>query len=124
VYIRAGDPGKREQLPLPDQADKNSVIVETIEHELQPITNVPFRLPNDCCDGVFSAYWARPEMYLDKEIRRNISNFALAAQDDLAEGLARLEADIKSGAWDRRYGHLRSLPELDLGHRLLIAELT
>jgi hypothetical protein len=113
-----------EQLPLPDQADKNSVIVETIEHELQPITNVPFRLPNDCCDGVFSAYWGRPEMYLDKEIRRNISNFALAAQDDLAEGLARLEADIKSGAWDRRYGHLRSLPELDLGHRLLIAELT
>jgi hypothetical protein len=62
-------------------------------------------------------------MYLDSEIRRNISNFALAAEDDLAEGLARLAADLESGEWDRRYGHLRSLPELDLGHRLLIAEL-
>ena len=71
---------------------------------------------------VFSAYWARPEMYLDNEVRRNISNFALATEDDLAEGLARLQAELDSGAWDRRYGHLRSLRELDLGHRLLIAE--
>jgi hypothetical protein len=80
-------------------------------------------LPRDCFDGLFSAYWGRPEMYLDSEIRRNISNFALAAEDDLAEGLARLAADLESGEWDRRYGHLRSLPELDLGHWLLIAEL-
>jgi hypothetical protein len=25
--------------------------------------------------------------------------------------------------WDRLFGRLRSLPELDLGHRLLVAEL-
>ena len=61
-------------------------------------------------------------MYLNSEVRRNISNFALA-RDDLAEGLASLQADLESGAWDRKYGHLRSLSELDLGHRLLIAEL-
>ena len=100
-----------------------SAIVETIEHELQPVTALPVPLPRDCLDGLFSAYWGRPEMYLDTEIRRNISNFALAAEEDVAEGLARLRADLKSGAWDRRYGHLRSLPELDLGHRLLVAEL-
>jgi hypothetical protein len=62
-------------------------------------------------------------MYLDREVRRNISHFALAGDDDLADGLARLEADLESGAWDRRYAHLRSLPELDLGHRILISEL-
>ena len=72
---------------------------------------------------MFSAFWARPEMYLDGEIRRNISNFALSAEADLAEGLARLEADLESGAWDRRHGQLRSMSELDLGHRLMIAEL-
>ena len=100
-----------------------SAIVATIEDELRPVAVVPVRLPRDCADGLFSAYWARPEMYLDDEVRRNISNFALAAEDDVAVGIGRLRADLESGEWDRRYGHLRALPELDLGHRLLIAEL-
>ena len=89
-----------------------SAIVATIEQELRPLTVVPVPLPRDCVDGVFAAYWARPEMYLDSDVRRNISNFALAAEDELTEGLARLQADLQSGAWDRRYGHLRSLPDL------------
>jgi hypothetical protein len=62
-------------------------------------------------------------MYLDPRVRRNISNFALAEESDLASGLARLRRDLDSGTWDRRYGHLRSLPELDLGHRALVAEV-
>ena len=49
--------------------------------------------------------------------------FALVAEAELAEGLSRLRQELASGAWNRRYGQLRSLPELDLGHRLLIAEL-
>ena len=102
---------------------RSFAIAKAIEHELRPVAALPVRLPRDCLDGLFSAYWGRPEMYLESEIRGNISNVALAADDDLAEGLARLEADLQSGAWDRRYAHLRSLPKLDLGHRLLIAEL-
>ena len=39
-------------------------------------------------------------------------------------GLAALRADLESGRWDERYGHLREeTPELDLGLRLLVAEL-
>jgi SAM-dependent methyltransferase len=106
-----------------DPSRKLSPIIETIEGELRPARAVPVPLPRDCWDGLFSAFWGRPEMYLDAGVRRNISNFALADEDELALGLARLQADLESGAWDRRYGHLRSLPELDLGHRLLIAEL-
>ena len=128
VFLRDGRRGVpfwlvEDYLPALDQRGRIAAIVETIEHELRPVTARPVRLPRDCVDGLFSAYWGRPELYLDAEIRRNISNFALAAEDDLAEGLARLEADLESGAWDRRYGHLRALPELDLGHRLLVAEL-
>lgn len=111
-----------EYLPALDPSEKMSAIVETIKDELKPIRIVPFRLPRDCVDGLFTAYWGRPEMYLDSEIRGNISNFAVAAEDELAAGLARLETDLESGLWDRQYGHLRSLPVLDLGHRLLIAE--
>jgi hypothetical protein len=39
-------------------------------------------------------------------------------------GLAELEADLKSGRWDERHGHLREeTAELELGLRLLVAEL-
>jgi SAM-dependent methyltransferase len=112
-----------DYLPSLEPTGKMSAIVATIEQELQPIERIPVRLPRDCVDGLFSAYWARPELYLEREITRNISNFALASEDDVAEGLARLQADLESGTWDRRHGRLRSLPELDLGHRLLVAEL-
>jgi SAM-dependent methyltransferase len=127
IFLRDGRRGVpfwlvEEYLPALDP-QKMAAIVETIDRELGPVRAVPVPLPRDCHDGVFSAYWGRPELYLDPEIRRNISNFALAADDDVVEGLARLAADLESGEWDRRHGHLRSLPELDLGHRLLVAEL-
>ena len=35
----------------------------------------------------------------------------------------RLRADLESGAWDEKWGHLRDLPELDLGYRLLVSAL-
>jgi SAM-dependent methyltransferase len=112
-----------DYLPSLDVARKNAALVAAVEDELASIERRAVPLPRDCADGVFSAYWGRPEMYLDAAVRRNISNFALAQEEPLREGLARLEADLGSGAWDRRHGHLRSLPELDLGHRLFVAEL-
>jgi SAM-dependent methyltransferase len=127
VFMRVGSRGEpfwlEDYLPALDHTRKNAEIAETIEHELRPVTALPVLLPHDCSDGLFSAYWARPEMYLDSGVRRNISQFALASDDEVGEGLARLEADLESGAWDRLHGRLRSLPELDLGHRLLVADL-
>jgi SAM-dependent methyltransferase len=123
---RAGTPFwlTEDYLPRLGSSRWAATTVATIKDELPPITALPVPLPRDCVDGMFGAYWGRPEAYLDREIRRNISNFSLAAEDDLAEGLARLQADLESGAWDRKYGYLRSLSGLDLGHRLLVAELS
>src|SRR5919199_3184901 len=112
----------REYLPALDGSRRSAAIAATIERELAPVTAIAFPLPRDCADGLFSAFWGRPEQYLDPRVRRNISPFALAADEDVREGLARLEADLATGAWDRRYGHLRTLPDLDLGHRLFVAE--
>jgi SAM-dependent methyltransferase len=128
IFRRDGQKGTplwlvERYLPVLAEPSKSAAIAETIERELGPVTEIPVALPHDCSDGLFSAYWARPEAYLDAAIRRNISNFALASGPELAEGLARLEADLESGEWDRRYGQLRSLPELDLGHRIVVAEL-
>jgi SAM-dependent methyltransferase len=125
IFMRDGSRGEpfwlEDYLPALDRSRKASEMTETIEHELRPVTALPVLLPRDCSDGLFSAYWARPEMYLDSAVRRNISQFALASEDEVGEGLARLASDLESGAWDRLHGHLRSLPELDLGHRLLVA---
>jgi len=38
-------------------------------------------------------------------------------------GRGRLAADLESGAWEQRYGHLRELEELDVGLRLVVSEL-
>ena len=76
-------------------------------------------IPWDCRDGFFSAFWRRPEAYLDPAVRAGISTLAKRGEDELAEGLARLRADLESGAWARRHADLLERDELDLGYRLL-----
>jgi SAM-dependent methyltransferase len=77
-------------------------------------------IPWDCRDGFFSAFWRRPEAYLDPAVRAGISTLAKRSDDELAEGLARLRADIDSGAWARRHADLLERDELDVGYRLLV----
>jgi SAM-dependent methyltransferase len=77
-------------------------------------------IPWDCRDGFFSAFWRRPEAYLDAAVRAGISTLAKRSEDELAEGLARLRADLDSGAWARRHADLLERDELDLGYRLLV----
>ena len=77
-------------------------------------------IPHDCVDGFLAAFWRRPEAYLDPGVRAGISSFALLDQDVVARGGAQLEADLESGEWERRFGHIRSLDSLDLGYRLLV----
>lgn len=113
----------QDYLPSLDPSRRFGPIMATIHEEFASIRESPFRLPRDCVDGLFTAYWARPEMYLDAEVRRNMSNFTLARDEDVKDGLEALRSDLESGAWDRSFGHLRMLAELDLGHRVVVAEL-
>jgi hypothetical protein len=41
----------------------------------------------------------------------------------IKRGQERLRADLESGRWDERHGNLRTLPELDIGLRLVRVEL-
>jgi hypothetical protein len=83
------------------------------------VTTVP--LPWDCADGLFLAWWRRPEALLDPRVRAGISVFARLDPAEVRDGLTRLEADLASGAWARRNAELLALEELDLGLRLLVA---
>jgi hypothetical protein len=42
----------------------------------------------------------------------------------VAGALDRLRSDLADGRWDRRYGHLRHEAELDVGLRLVSAQLS
>jgi SAM-dependent methyltransferase len=82
---------------------------------------IPVPIPADCSDGFNAAYWGRPEAYLDADVWRPMSALSLIPEADREEGMRRLRADLDSGEWDRRWGHLRALAELDLGYRVIIA---
>lgn len=128
IFLRDPNAGNRfwltrDYFPALDGSHRIAALVEAVRDQFKAIQDVPVSLSSDCADGLFSAYWSRPEMYLDEKIRRNISNFALETEDSLARGLSSLKTDLSSGVWDRKYGHLRSLAELDLGHRILVVKV-
>ncbi|MEM7080111.1 MAG: class I SAM-dependent methyltransferase [Pseudomonadota bacterium] len=79
-------------------------------------------VPWDCSDGFLYAFWRRPAAYLDARIRAGISAFW--AIDGVDDGVACLQADLASGAWEARYGDdLLSRETLDCGYRLVAAQL-
>jgi SAM-dependent methyltransferase len=90
---------------------------------LSALTPVPIPVPRDCSDHFFAALWARPEMLFEEEVVRPMWVWQSISEAARREGRERLAADLESGAWDERYGHLRELAELDVGLRLLVAEL-
>jgi SAM-dependent methyltransferase len=78
-------------------------------------------VPADCADGFEAAYWRRPHAYLNPELSSSMSALALIPDADREQGTRRLRADLDSGEWHRRWGHLLALDELDLGYRVVTA---
>ncbi len=85
--------------------------------------SVPLPVPRDMADGVLGAYWCRPEAYLDPTVRANASGLALADPAVIARGVGRLEADLVSGAWHYRHADMEGRESVDLGYRLLVADV-
>jgi SAM-dependent methyltransferase len=78
-------------------------------------------IPHDCIDGFLGAYWRRPHAYLDAATRAGMSGFA--SMPDATARLTRLQNDLQSGEWARRFGHLMDGDTLDIGYRLVVADL-
>lgn len=98
-----------------------NTLIELLGHERVSMVSVP--VPHDCVDGFGGAYWRRPEAYLEDTVRQGMSLFSMTPNHEVQEGLSRLRADLLSGEWQRRHRDLLQMPELDLGYRLLIADL-
>jgi hypothetical protein len=82
---------------------------------------VPAR-DTDCVDGFTEAFFARPERFLDPAVRQSQSAWGFVEEAAIGRGVARLRADLDSGAWDRRYGTLRTQPEFTGSLRLITAQ--
>ncbi len=81
----------------------------------------PLRIPLDCTDGFADAFYGRPEALLDPAVRNAQSAWSFVDAEAQAQFVARLSADLESGAWDERFGHLRTQPEFEGSIRILTA---
>lgn len=117
----------REYVPAVAETDARlAVPIDTLISLLGPdrVSVVTVPVPHDCVDGFGGAYWRRPHAYLDETVQNGMSLFSMTPKPEVQEGLSRLNSDLETGAWQRRHSDLLQMTELDLGYRLLIAELS
>jgi SAM-dependent methyltransferase len=113
----------RDYLPefaAPNQTD--AIPINTYLQILHPCEISPVMIPWDCLDGFLASYWRRPQMYLDPGVRSAISSFARQPESVVSRAISKLEHNIASGEWNKRYSELLERQEMDLGYRLLVAD--
>lgn len=81
----------------------------------------PVPVPWDCADGLFEAYWRRPEAYLEDRVRRAMSVWTRVGPQAEQRAVRSLGDDLDSGRWAERNSELAGLDAADLGLRLLMA---
>ena len=100
-------------LPIPQLVDEMQGIVN------KKVNVIPLPLPHDLSDSFAAVGWARPELYLNSQIRDGISSFAKIDTNEINHGLSQLQEDLKMGTWDKEYGHLRQQKQYDVGYRFI-----
>jgi SAM-dependent methyltransferase len=78
-------------------------------------------IPLDCVDGFQEAYYGRPEAFLSKEVRKAQSAWGFISEDEQERIVKRLEGDLHSGAWDKKFGHFRTQASFTCALRLIVA---
>jgi ubiquinone/menaquinone biosynthesis C-methylase UbiE len=109
---------------LPQIATVDAQRLPSTDRVLASLSDVevrPLPVPRDMADGMLAAFWARPEAYLDPQLRAGMSVFALMDPVIVDSAMARLRADLDDGTWARRNAELFDLEELDAGYQLLVA---
>ena len=82
------------------------------------VIHVP--IPIDCTDGMKETFYARPERLLDPAVRRAQSSWGFVGPEVEPRFARTLGADLASGRWDERYGHLRTQPAFDGSLRVIV----
>jgi hypothetical protein len=129
VAILSADPASVEQFWLTDYAPE----VMATEASRYPAIDrlarglgghvevIVVPIPFDCVDGFNQAYFGRPELLLDPGARAANSAWSFVGADVESRFVRALSGDLESGAWDEKYGFLRSQSEFDGALRLVVA---
>lgn len=88
-----------------------------------PCEVIKVPIPLYCADGCQEAFYGRPEGFLSAEVRAAQSAWGFLTKEKEAELVKRLESDLLSGAWDRKYGHLRTQPTFSGALRLVVSRV-
>jgi SAM-dependent methyltransferase len=129
--------GVAEALPLDDKSVDAAMGVLTIHHwpdleaglaEMRRVARrriVLLTIDAEKNSEIWTLSDYFPEaMALERELMISIESLEASLPGATIErGQKHLRADLASGAWDERHGHLRTLPELDIGLRLVREEL-
>jgi hypothetical protein len=83
----------------------------------------PVPIPLDCTDGFNEAYYGRPEMLLEPGARLSCSAWSFVDQPVVRRFERDLGNDISSGAWDERYGPLRTKPFFEGSLKLIVGRI-
>jgi len=103
--------------------DVRAVPIDRLAELLGGARRQVVRVPHDCTDGFGAAFWRRPHAYLDPRVRAGISMLAQIGDEALAPALAALTDDLATGRWHTRHADLLALDAIDVGYRLLVAEV-
>jgi SAM-dependent methyltransferase len=82
---------------------------------------LPVSIPLHCKDGFNEAYYGRPERLLDDAARLACSAWSFVDQATAAAYIRHLQRELSDGAWDRKYGRLRTQPEYEGSLRLAVS---
>jgi SAM-dependent methyltransferase len=111
----------REYVPEVASLERSRPSAPEIAEFLGAVSVRPLPVPWDFTDGVFPAYWRRPEAYLDPGVRQSCSALAQTDPAAVSRGIGRLREDLESGRWHADHAELLDLPEWDAGFRLIVA---
>ena len=78
-------------------------------------------VPIDCEDGFNEAFYARPERFLDSAVRRSQSGWGFVGDGVEERVVKALGDDLRSGAWEQKYGKWRQQPFFEGSLRLIVS---
>lgn len=97
-------------------------LVETFEKITGKTTvSYTFRLPPDLDDKFLAACWREPSRYLNEDVRKTMSGFAVADPALVECGIRKLKNDLADGNWMQKHGHVLDLDTIDWGYRYIVA---
>jgi SAM-dependent methyltransferase len=128
VVVLAGDPDALPRFWLNDYAPE---LVAAEQRRYPAIAEIAaaigshsgvevIPIPLDCTDGLCEAFYGRPERLLNPEVRKAQSSWGFLESGVEDRAVAALAADLESGRWDERHGHLRTQPTYEGALTLII----